>query len=95
MLPRKFPRDLFWVPCCFTNLIPRSSLLTIYKAFVRSHLHYGDIINDETYSTSFHQKLENFQYNDCLAMAGTIKGISKRKALARIRFGVPSILPLL
>ena len=26
------------------NLLPRSALITIYKAFVRPHLNYGDII---------------------------------------------------
>ena len=28
------------------NLLPRSSLITIYKAFVRPHLDYDDIVND-------------------------------------------------
>ena len=28
------------------NLLPRSALITIYKAFVRSYLHYGDILYD-------------------------------------------------
>ena len=58
------------------NLIPRSSLLTIYKAFVRPHLDH-DIIYDEAYNASFHQKLEKFQYNACLAMTGAIRGTSK------------------
>ena len=29
------------------SLLPRSSLLTIYKSFVRPHLDYGDIIYDQ------------------------------------------------
>ena len=28
-------------------LLPRSSLLTIYKSFVRPHLYYGDVVNDQ------------------------------------------------
>ena len=28
------------------NLLPRSTLITIYKAFVRTHLDYGDILYD-------------------------------------------------
>ena len=30
--------------CKIENVLPRSSLLTIYKSFIRSHLDYGDII---------------------------------------------------
>ena len=58
------------------NLLPRSALITIYKAFVKSHLDYGDIIYDEAYNASFHHKLELFQYNVFLALTG---GISKEK----------------
>ena len=39
-------------------ILLRPSLVTIYKAFIRLHLDYGDIIYDEAYKESFHQKLE-------------------------------------
>ena len=42
--------------------LPRPALMTMYKAFVRAHLDYGDMIYDETYSKTFHQKLESIQY---------------------------------
>ena len=29
------------------NLLPRFALITIYKAFVRPYLDYGDILNDQ------------------------------------------------
>ena len=29
------------------------SLVTVYEAFIRLHLHYGDIIYDQTYNESF------------------------------------------
>ena len=29
-----------------SNMLPRHSLITIYKAFVRLHLDYGDILYD-------------------------------------------------
>ena len=45
----------------FQNLLPRSSLLTTYKAFVRPHHDYGHIIYDEAYNASFYQKLQIFQ----------------------------------
>ena len=45
------------------NSLPRSSLTTIYKSFVRSHLDYGDIIFDKAYNHSFHQRLESLRGN--------------------------------
>ena len=56
------------------NILPRSALLIIYKSFIRPHLHYGDIIYDQAYNASFHQKLELLQYNACLAITGAIRG---------------------
>ena len=47
---------------------PRPPLITIYKSFTRSHLDYGDIICDQVYNVSFHQKLESIQYNPTLAI---------------------------
>ena len=47
----------------FQNILPRSALLTTYKCFVRTHLDYGDIIYDQAFSNSFHQKIESLQYN--------------------------------
>ena len=48
------------------------------KAFVRPHLHYGDIY-DEAYNETFNQKLESIQYNACLALSGAIRGLSREK----------------
>ena len=61
------------------NMLSRSSLITIYKAFVRPHLDYGDILYDQAYNMSFHHKLESIQYNACLAITGAIRGTSKEK----------------
>ena len=63
----------------FQPILPRFSLLTIYKTFVRPHLDYGDMIYDQTYNASFHRKLESVQYSTCLAIAGTIRGNSHEK----------------
>ena len=48
-------------------VLPRPSLVTIYKAFIRPHLDYGDIIYNRAYNESFHQKLKSIQYNAALA----------------------------
>ena len=53
--------------------------MTMYKAFVRPHLDYGDLIYDEAYNETFHQKLESIQYNACLALSGAIRGSSREK----------------
>ena len=50
------------------NTLPRQALITIYKAFVRPHLDYGDILYDQAYNASFHQKLEKIQYSACIAI---------------------------
>ena len=33
--------------CKLSHLLPRESLITIYKSCVRSHINYGDIIYDQ------------------------------------------------
>ena len=57
----------------------RPALMTMYKAFVRPHLDYGDQIYDEAYNELFQQKLESIQYNTCLALSGAIRGSSREK----------------
>ena len=44
----------------FQNILPRSALLTIYKCFVRTHLDYGNIIDDQGFNSSFQQKLNPY-----------------------------------
>ena len=41
------------------NLLPGEPLTTIYKAFVRPHLNYGDVLSDQTFNVSSHEKLES------------------------------------
>ena len=66
------------------NFLPRTALITINKAFIRPHLDYGDILYDQAYNMSFHQKLESIQYNACLAITGAIRGTSKEKLYQEI-----------
>ena len=51
----------------------------MYRSFIRPHLDYGDIIYDQAYNASFHQKLELLQYNACLAIIGAIRGTSREE----------------
>ena len=60
-------------------LLPRSSLLTLYKSFVRPPLDYGDVIYDQPNNFCLSYKIETVQYNAALAITGTIRGTSKDK----------------
>ena len=58
------------------HYLPRKSLLTIYKSFIRSHLHYCDIIYDKPHNDTFCRMIETVQYNASLEITGSIKGTS-------------------
>ena len=59
--------------------LPQKSLLTIYKAFLRPLVDYGDIIYDQPQNESFCNKLESVQYKAALAITGAIQGTSRDK----------------
>ena len=61
------------------HILPRKSLITVYKSFVRSHLDYGDIIYDQPNYESFCNLIEKIQYNAALAITGAIKGTYQHK----------------
>ena len=69
------------------NLLPRRSLVTIYKSFIIPHIDYGDVIFVQANNKSFHRtfSVQCFvSYNLCS------KRYFKRKALSGIRFRVSS-----
>ena len=68
------------------NLLLRTALITLYKAFVRLHLDYSDIFYDQAHNASFHQKLESPQYYACLAITGAIRGSSREKIYQELGF---------
>ena len=59
--------------------LPRSSLLPMYKSFVRPHLDYGDVIYDQPNSSSLSDKIKSVQHNAVLSITGAIRGTSKEK----------------
>ena len=61
------------------NIIPRNSLLTIYKSFTRPHLDYGGIIYHQSNNGSFSQKIESTHYRAALAITVAIHGTSQIK----------------
>ena len=44
----------------FNNILLRSSLLTIYRSFIRPHLNYGDVIYDQPENESSVVRLNRF-----------------------------------
>ena len=59
--------------------LPRFSLITIYKSFIRSIFDYVDIIYDQPYISSFVDLIESVQYNAALAITGATRGSSRDK----------------
>ena len=61
------------------QVLPKQSLITIYKSFIRPHLDYSDIIYDQPSNESFCNLIERVQYNSALAITSAIKGTSQLK----------------
>ena len=60
-------------------ILPRKSLVTIYKVFFRPLIDYGYIIYDQSQNECFCEKLESVQYKARLAITGAIQGTSLEK----------------
>ena len=72
--------------------LPRRSLVTICKSFIRPHLGYGDIIFDQAFNKSFH---DNYLILCRIYLIQCFVGINwcnmryfERKALSGIRFRI-------
>ena len=68
------------------HYMPRDSLVTIYKSFIRPHLDYADVIFDKPSNATFSNRIESAQYNAALAITGTIRGTSKEKLYQELGF---------
>ena len=56
------------------NVLPKITLVTIYKAFLWSRLDYEDILYDQVLNNIFHDRLESIHFYACLAITGAIRG---------------------
>ena len=72
--------------CKLQNTFPRTSLITIFKSFIRPHLDYGDIIYDRAYNTSIHQNIESIQNSSALAITDAVRGTSREKLYQYLGF---------
>ena len=71
------------------DTFPRKSLLTTYKAFLRPHIDYGDVIYDQLSNEPFCEKLESVYYKAPLAITGAIQGTLREKNF--IELGLESL----
>ena len=71
------------------NKLPRQALVTIYKAFIRPHLEYGDILYDKPNNETFINKTEKAQYDAELAITGAIRRTTWEKLYAEL--GIESL----
>ena len=70
-----------------SNALPRHSLITIYKLFIRPQLDYGDIVDEQPNNDIFCQNIESIQYNVVLDIMGAIKGTSRTKLHEELGLG--------
>ena len=68
------------------HYMPRDSVATIYKSFIRPHLDYADVVFDKTCNANFPNRIESAQYNPALAITGTIRDTSKEKLHQELGF---------
>ena len=68
------------------NKLPRAPLVTIYESFLRLHVDYGDILYDQAFNNSFHERLESIQYDAALAITGAIRGSAREKLYEELGF---------
>ena len=72
--------------CKLALVLPRESLITIYKSFVRPNMDYDNFIYDQPNNDSFCNITKRVQYNSACAIRYAIKGISHFKIYKELGF---------
>ena len=70
----------------FQQVLPRPYLITVYKAFIKPHLDFENVVFDQAFDNSFHKRLEYIQHDAALAITGVIGGTSKEKLYQKLTF---------
>ena len=63
------------------NVLPRNSLIKIYKSFIQPPIDYGAIIFDQPENKSLCKKIELVQYNPALAITGQFKVLPEKRCI--------------
>lgn len=66
--------------------LPRKTLITNYKTFVRPNLDYDDILYNQAFINFFHGRLESVLYNSCLAITRDTTRTDKEKIKSGLEF---------
>ena len=66
--------------------IPRESLVTIYKSFIKLHLDNANVILDKPSNATFSNGIKSAKENAALQITRTIRGTSKEKLYQKLRF---------
>lgn len=61
------------------NTLPRASLITISRSFIRIYLAFRDTIYYQAYNNYYHRKMESVQLNSSLANTGVMRGTARKK----------------
>ena len=67
-------------------ILPRQSLVTICKPFIKCHFECGDIIFDQVVNKTFHDNLGSIQYNTSFATTCAIKSTSREELYQGLDF---------
>ena len=67
-------------------LLPRSSLLTVYKCLIRPLLDYGDVVYDQPNLSYLINKIKPVQYNVALTITGLIRATFEEKLHQELGF---------
>ena len=71
-----------------STLLPRQSLLSMYKSFIRPYLGYDDVIYDQplnlNVSEPLFNRIESIQYKVALAITGATQGLSREKLYQKL-----------
>ena len=73
------------------NLLPRTALITIYRAFVRPHLNYGDILYNQDLNLSFQQKLKVHSVQNMFGNNWRNTGYLQREDLPKAMVRITSV----
>ena len=60
------------------NSLLHKSLISIYKAIIRPHLDYGDILYNQSNNAAFRQKIESFHTKQLLQLLVEFKVLHKK-----------------
>ena len=63
----------------FHQSLPRQSLITIFKSFIRSYLDYCDIVYAWAFDELFYINLQSIQCNSVIVISGVIRGTTFEK----------------